>query len=158
MRGRDVCSHRKILGSNLPDLLADVRTQRGVPRGWTAKRHIECSVAVDRRLDRCNRERILDRSPQGLKAAPTYSKIKPWQRDIKVPQNASLAYAKYEPMPAGRNMLFPPSVVRIPAVPCCRRSAPCGAASSTRRLQRQKLGQTCPVLALKSWWVTATAP
>jgi hypothetical protein len=32
----------------------------------TAKRHIECSVPVERRLDRCNRERISDRSRLGF--------------------------------------------------------------------------------------------
>jgi hypothetical protein len=88
---------------------------------------------------------------------PTYSKIKPWQRATKVPQNASLIDAKCEPTPAGRNMLFHPSVVRNPVVPCCLRSAPAARQVQSGRFQRQKLGKTCLVLALKCWRGTATA-
>jgi hypothetical protein len=89
---------------------------------------------------------------------PTYSKIKPWQRATKVPQNAPLLYAKYQPTPAGRNMLVHPSVVRNPVVPCCRRSAPAALQVQSGRFQRQKLGKTCLVLALKCWRGTATDP
>jgi hypothetical protein len=81
---------------------------------------------------------------------PTYSKIKPAARD-KVPQNASLIDAKYEPTPAGRNMLFPLSMVRNPTVPCCRRSAPAARQVQPRRFHRQKLGKTCLPLALQCW-------
>ena len=60
-----------------------------------------------------------------------YSKIKPWQREIKVPQNASLAYAKYEPMRAGRNMLFPHRWCGIPL----------SLAAGDRALRRGKFNQ-----------------
>jgi hypothetical protein len=76
----------------------------------------------------------------------------------KVPQNASLIDAKCEPTPAGRNMLFHPSMVRNPPVPCCRRSAPAARQVQSGRFQRQKLGKTCLLLALKCWRGTSNSP
>jgi hypothetical protein len=101
---------------------------------------------------------ICDRSRLGFEGGSHLLENKTLAALDKSTSKCIFTLCKYEPMPAARNMLFHPSVVRNHAVPCCGDPRPAGRQDQSGRLQRQKLGQTCLVLAFNCWWGTATTP
>src|ERR1700677_545375 len=108
----------------------------------TAKRHIECSVPVDRRLDRCNRERISDRSRLGFEGGSQLLENKTLAaRDkstskciFRLMQNTSLCQL------AG-TCSFAHRWCGITLSLAAGDPRPAGRQVQSRRLQRQKFGQ-----------------
>jgi hypothetical protein len=104
----------------------------------TAKRHIECSVAMDRRFDRCNRERISDRSRLGFEGGSHLLENKTLAALDKSTSKCIFSLCKIPGYDSWPEHAHSPSMVRNHAVPRCRRSAPCGAASSIRAFTASK--------------------
>jgi hypothetical protein len=63
--GRRLLASKKFLAAICPIICGRLDLARRATRMAT-KRHLECSAAVNRRLDPCNRERISDCSPLGF--------------------------------------------------------------------------------------------